>query len=225
MIGTLSIFIKNRDKEIIYKFLMMSASIMIYTSIFDLIPSSYNYISNVYNVFFSIILIIIYMFFGMLLTSIFSRKNKGESLFKLGIISMIAIIFHNIPEGMITFVSSIKDIKLGISLSFAIMLHNIPEGIAIAVPIYYSTKSRLKAFIYTFVAGFSETFGALLAYIFIDRINDYLFAIILSLTAGIMLYLSIFELIKESYKNITFIKLLKYLFIGMCLIILVKLIV
>ena len=88
---------------------------------------------------------------------------------------MIAIILHNVPEGIATFISSSKDISLGISLAIAITLHNIPEGISISIPIYYSTKSKFKALLYTFISGVSEPIGALIAYLFLSKyINDFI---------------------------------------------------
>lgn len=223
LLGSLIVFINKDENKVIYKCLMISSSIMIWTSLNDLLPSSYNYISNIYSVLPSILLIVIYMFFGFVITRVFSSKKRNDdSLYKLGIISMIAIILHNIPEGIITFVSSSKDLSLGVSLSIAILLHNIPEGIGVAVPIYYSTRSKKKAFLYTALAGFSETIGAIISYIFIDSINDYLFAVILSFTAGIMIYLSIFEFIKESRKYEKNIELIKYFFIGTIFILIIK---
>ena len=107
---------------------------------------------------------------------------------------MIALILHNIPEGMITFLTSSKDISLGIYLTISIALHNISEGIAIAIPIYYGEGSKKKAIIYTLIAALSEPLGALISYLFFYNINNYLFAIILSITAGIMIYLAIYEI-------------------------------
>ena len=71
---------------------------------------------------------------------------EDTKLYKVGIVSMLAIILHNIPEGIATYVTGVSNKTLAISLTIAIALHNIPEGISIAVPIYYSTKSKLKAF-------------------------------------------------------------------------------
>ena len=86
---------------------------------------------------------------------------------------MIVLIFHNLPEGIATFVSSYHDINLGLKLGLAIMLHNIPEGISIAIPIFYSTKSKIKAFRATLISGLSEPLGALLAFIFFKNyVND-----------------------------------------------------
>ena len=79
---------------------------------------------------------------------------------------MLAIIIHNVPEGIATFISTTKSINLGLSLTLAIAIHNIPEGISISVPIYYATKSKFKAFSYTLVSALSEPLGALLTYLF-----------------------------------------------------------
>lgn len=115
---------------------------------------------------------------------------------------MIAIIMHNIPEGVATFIACNIDIKLGITLATSIALHNIPEGVIVALPIYYSTNSFKRAFIYTFMAGFSEFAGSLVALFFLkDYINNFFIGIILSVIAGIMIQVSIYELIPNFIKE------------------------
>lgn len=116
---------------------------------------------------------------------------------------MLAIILHNIPEGIVTFLSSQSNVKLGISLTIAIALHNIPEGISIATPIYYSTNSRFKAFLYTLISGISEPIGALIAYVFLSKYigsNINIMGLILPVIAGIMTHISLFELLPTSFK-------------------------
>lgn len=125
---------------------------------------------------------------------------SNNKLYKLGIISVIALMLHNIPEGITTFISSSIDTKLGLILAISIALHNIPEGISIAIPIYYSTGKISKAFIYTLISGFSELFGAVLAYLFLAKyVNDLILGIILALTAGIMIHISMYELIPNAF--------------------------
>ena len=117
---------------------------------------------------------------------------------------MLAIILHNIPEGMATFMAGNTDIKLGISLAIAIALHNIPEGISISVPIYYATNSKFKAILYTSLSGLSELFGAIITYLFLKPfINDTLMGLLFAMIAGIMLHISFSELIPTSlnYNN------------------------
>lgn len=199
LLGSLIIFINIKDKNKIISYSMFfSSGVMLYISIFDLIPASFSYINKIYDFIPSMAIMGAYGLFGGMLVRYFDRNtNNDNKLYKIGIISMITLIIHNIPEGIITFVSSSKNISLGLSLSLSIALHNIPEGIAIAIPIYYGENSKKKAFYYTLIAALSEPLGALIGIMFINNINDYLFAILLSLTSGIMIYLSIFELYKE----------------------------
>lgn len=226
LLGSLIIFVKTKHhSKIIGISLVFSASIMLFVSFFDLIPSSFKLINKFYELLPTLMLLFIYLIFGGVLVNIISSKTpKNNNLYKIGIISMLALMLHNIPEGIITFTSSTKDFNLGVSIAISIALHNIPEGIAIAVPIYYAKNSKKQAFIYTLIAAISEPFGAFIAYLFISQINDYLFALILSLTAGIMIYLSVCELLKEYFNNYKDCKVFKYFFLGFLIMILSKII-
>lgn len=206
LLGTIIIFISKNNK-IIPKALSFAAGVMITVSITDLIPESLNYINKTFKLTPTLLIIGIFISIGIIISMTIDKyinpRREGE-LYKIGIISMIAIILHNIPEGIITYLSTETNIKLGISLTIAIALHNIPEGISIAVPIYYSTKSRGKAFIYTLASALSEPLGALLAYLFLSKIiNNIIMGTILSIVAGIMIQIAIYELIPTSlkYKN------------------------
>nr|WP_307776385.1 zinc transporter ZupT [uncultured Cetobacterium sp.] len=124
------------------------------------------------------------------------KREDMTGLYRMGIFSAIAIGIHNFPEGLATFISALEDPTLGISIAIAIAIHNIPEGIAVSVPIYYSTGSKKKAFIYSFLSGLSEPVGALLGYIILmPFINDMIFGIIFAGVAGIMVFISLDELL------------------------------
>lgn len=56
-------------------------------------------------------------------------------------------------QGVAVFLASMKSARVGASLAFAIALHNIPEGVAVSLPVYFATGSRLKGFLYAFVSG------------------------------------------------------------------------
>lgn len=153
-------------------------------------------------------------------------KEKSRGLYKIGIISMIAIILHNIPEGIATFITSSNNIKLGISLSIAIALHNIPEGISISVPIYHATNNKLKAIIYSFISGISELFGSIIAYLFLKPIiNNSIMALLYAIIAGIMLHISIYELLPTSYKISSLKPVLKGFLIGFIIMLLSHIII
>lgn len=122
--------------------------------------------------------------------------EKFRKLYRLGFFTAIAIGIHNFPEGLATFMSAIKDTKLGIAIGVAIAIHNIPEGIAVSIPIYYSTGSRKKAFVYSFLSGLAEPVGALIGFVILFRFfNEVVFGIVLASVAGIMVFISLDELL------------------------------
>ena len=231
LIGYFFIYIKNDRVGIISKALGFASGVMITISIIDLIPNSFLQLINNYNNLYTLFFVLIGLFSGILISSIIDKKVEKTSknslkLYKLGIITMIVIILHNIPEGIVTFITSSNNIKLGLTLTIAIALHNIPEGISISIPIYYSTNSKFKSFIYTFISGMSEPLGAIIAYLFLSRfINNLFLGLIYSFIAGMMINIGINELYKESInynkKNTliyliigSFIMILNHIFFG-----------
>ncbi len=210
IVGYFIIFIKRSNhNKIIVSSLSFAAGVMICTSITDLIPESLNLLGTNNSFMVTFIFSFLSILFGIVLSMIIDYyvpdtpniKNGNNTLFRLGLLSMIAIVLHNVPEGIATFMASSKNINLGISLAIAIAMHNIPEGITISVPIYYSTNSKGIAFIYNLISAVSEPFGAILAYLFLrDIMNDFILGIILSVIAGIMLEISFRVLLPSAKK-------------------------
>ena len=227
IIGIIPCFLSiNKEKEIISISLSFASGVMLSISILDLIPESFKLISISLPVV-KIIIIFISIITGILISNLINthiNKKNNNNLYKVGIISMIAIIIHNIPEGIITFITTTKNIKIGITLAIAIALHNIPEGISISIPIYYSTNNKFKAVLYTIVSGLSELLGAIITYLFLYKIiNNNILGILLSITAGIMIHISLSELLPNSlnYNN----KLPKYSFLIGIIVIIINLII
>lgn len=130
-----------------------------------------------------------------------NSPSKSPDLLKMGTFTALAIGIHNFPEGIATFASAIQDPGLGIAIAFAIAIHNIPEGIAVSVPIYFATKSKKKAFKLSFLSGLSEPIGALLAYlVLMPFLNDTMFGVIFAGVAGIMVFISLDELLPAAKK-------------------------
>lgn len=204
VLGTFIIFLsKKRTLNFLIGGISFAAGVMFFLSIFDLIPESLIFLNNTYKFIPSILISLIALSFGVCLSIIidklFPNTFDEKSLYKLGLITMIGIMIHNIPEGIATFITTNEDIKLGLSITIAITMHNIPEGISIALPIYYYTKSKKKAFFYTFICGISEPFGALIAYLFLKPTFITL-GIIYAIIAGIMIHISMYELFPSAIK-------------------------
>ena len=134
------------------------------------------------------------------------HTGSEKALHRLGIMSALAIAIHNFPEGIATFIGALNDPEMGAGITFAIAIHNIPEGIAVAIPIYYATKSKGKALLYATLSGLSEVFGALLCLVVTAIFGVEItgggpvFPLILAAVAGIMIYISLDELLPTAEK-------------------------
>lgn len=118
---------------------------------------------------------------------------------KLGFMTALGIAVHNFPEGLATFMSAMVSPELGISIAIAIALHNIPEGIAVAVPIFQSSGSKARALKLTFFSGFAEPLGGLAGYFLVRPfMTDTIFGMVFAVVAGIMVYISLDELLPAS---------------------------
>ena len=200
ILGSFIVFIPSKKEIIIPLSLTFSAAIMIGLSIFELIPEFFFYNIKVHNIYSSIFIIVLFFIISYYLIKLLNKYITNQNdLYRLGILNMIILILHNLPEGIITFISSYHDINLGIKLSIAIILHNIPEGIAIAMPIYYSKHSFKDSFIATAISGLAEPFGALLAFILLKNyISDSLINYILLFVGAMMITLAIEELLPKA---------------------------
>ncbi len=125
--------------------------------------------------------------------------KKNNKLLRMGVFTALAIAIHNFPEGLATFISALQEPAIAIPIAVAIALHNIPEGIAVSVPIYFATGSKKKAFLYSFLSGLSEPVGAIVGYLILMPIlSDTVMGVIFGMVAGIMVYISLDELLPSA---------------------------
>lgn len=184
---------------------------MIYVSMIEIFSKSKTYLISATNDVTGYYLAVASFFAGVLLIGLidyFVPSTEGDignlnqtngqqkSLQRMGLITALAIGIHNFPEGLATFTSALQDPHLGIAIAVAIAIHNIPEGIATAVPIYYATGNRKRAFLVSFFSGITEPIGAIIGYLILRPFfNDAVFGALFGLVAGIMVFISIEELL------------------------------
>lgn len=127
------------------------------------------------------------------------EAKKQNKLYRTGIFTALAIAIHNFPEGLATFMAALSDPQVAIPIAVAIAIHNIPEGIAVSVPIYYATGSRKKALFLSFLSGLSEPLGGIIGYLLLRPfISDTLLGVVFALVAGIMVFISLDELLPSA---------------------------
>lgn len=222
-VGSLiSFFVKGNNKRFLALSLSFSAGIMIYVSFMAILPEGIELIELYMGEDKGHTIGLIAFFGGIILTALLEKlihkigevpghdhgkhedhnhNHQGEHLSQLGIISAIAIAIHNLPEGLAIFTAGLKDITVAIPIAAAVIMHNIPLSIAISVPIYYSTKSKKKAFLYTLMVGLFQPIGAIVGYVLLSNFfNDGLFGILFAIISGIMIFVSLDELLPTSQK-------------------------
>jgi len=124
------------------------------------------------------------------------RTQDERRLLRMGMFTALAIAIHNFPEGLATFAAALSDPHLGVSIAVAIAIHNIPEGISVSVPVYYATGSRKKAFWHSFLSGLSEPVGAIIGYFLLQAFfSDTVFGVIFASVGGVMVFISLDELL------------------------------
>ncbi|MDU5105380.1 zinc transporter ZupT [Clostridium sp.] len=217
-IGSLIAFLaKSTNKKFLSVSLGFSAGVMIYVSMVEIFVKAKDSLVLARGEKLGNWITVISFFLGMLLIAIIdkfvpSRENPHEvrlipseeaeeeksrlGLLRTGVFTAIAIAIHNFPEGLATFVSALNDMKIAIPIAIAIAIHNIPEGISVSVPIYFATGDKKKAFIYSFLSGMAEPVGAIFGYVLLRNFfNDLSFGIIFAMVAGIMVFISLDELL------------------------------
>lgn len=212
-IGSAIAYFIRRPKIVYLSFsLGLSAGVMIYVSFVELLPNAINHIGEGLGVLFFFAGI---AFIGVIDLLVPEPENPhnyegldqpetgehDQRLMRAGLMTALAIGIHNFPEGLATFASALSDTRLGVFIAIAIAIHNIPEGIAVSVPIFFATHDKNKAFVYSFLSGVSEPVGALFGYlVLMSFLTPTVLAGTLALVAGIMVYISLDELLPMAHR-------------------------
>lgn len=213
----IALMAKHTNTKFLCASLGFSAGVMIYVSFMEMMPKAGTELISVFGEKQGTLYLILAFFAGIGFISLIDflipqsvnphemqgveDMDKKSPLKRTGIMVALSIAIHNFPEGIATFTSALGSLDVAIPITVAIAIHNIPEGIAVAVPIYHSTGSKKKAFWYSFGSGLAEPFGALIAYLFLMQFwSPELNGIILAAVSGIMVFISLDELLPSAEK-------------------------
>ncbi|MHC4426029.1 MAG: zinc transporter ZupT [Planctomycetota bacterium] len=216
--SALAFFAKRTNTKLLSAALGFSAGVMIYVSFMEIFPKAKECLVAELGAIRGYWTAVLAFFAGLVFIAIIDKlvpsfenphevhraeemdapelAAKFKNLYRMGLFTALAIAIHNFPEGLATFVSALRDTKLGIAIAVAIAIHNVPEGVAVSIPIFYATGNRRKAFVYSFLSGLAEPVGALIGYaIVFSFFNDVVFGILFASVAGIMVFISLDELL------------------------------
>jgi ZIP family zinc transporter len=214
--GVFTLAFGRRSSRMLGALLGFSAGIMLTISLADLLPHAAETLVRLGGRTAGSALAALALGLGIALAALLNRalprenglaaaakgKDKSKRLMRLGLFSALAVLVHNLPEGIATFMSAYTDLSRGIPIAVAIALHNIPEGMAVATPIYHATKSRRKAVLASFASGLSEPAGALLAYTALrPLLSEAFLALVFAVIAGLMVYIVFEGLLPSAWEH------------------------
>lgn len=206
----IAFFAKKTNTRLLAGSLGFSAGVMIYVSMAELFIKSKEYLNGSLGVIQGNAAAAAAFFAGIIMIGMIdyfvpsaegdigslSGSQHSKNLRKMGILMAAAMAVHNFPEGLVTFTSSLRDIRVGAMIALAIAIHNIPEGITTSLPIFFATGSRKKAFFISLFSGITEPLGAVLGYtIMKPYLSDGLLGVLFGIISGIMIFISIEELL------------------------------
>jgi ZIP family zinc transporter len=222
-IGSLiALIAKRTNTKFLCASLGFSAGVMLYVSFMDMLPMAKEGLVLHFGEKTGTLTLLIAFFAGMglitLIDFLMPKSNnphemqgiedmkapnvQQRSLHRTGIFVALALVAHNFPEGIAVFSAAMTGgLSVAIPITIAIAIHNIPEGIAVSVPIYHATGNKRKAFWLSFLSGLSEPVGALAAYLFLMPYwSPLMNGIVMAAVAGIMVYISVDELLPTAEK-------------------------
>ncbi len=214
----IALFAKKTNTKLLAVSLGFSAGVMIYVSMVELYAKAIEYLCQSYGAMQGNSIAAASFFAGIIMIGFIDyviptaegdignikNEEKSNKLKKMGIIAALAIAIHNFPEGMVTFTASFKDARMGLLIAVAIAIHNIPEGITASLPIFFATGNRKKAFLLSLFSGLTEPLGAIMGYLILRPfLTDSVMGILFGIVAGIMMFISIEELLPmaREYEN------------------------
>ena len=216
--GAIALIAKRTNTKFLCASLGFSAGVMLYISFMEMMPTAKESLDAVVGEKLGMLYLILAFFGGMGVITLIDFlipqsanphemhgvediSNDKKGLQRVGLVVALSIAIHNFPEGIATFASALEGLDVAIPITVAIAIHNIPEGIAVAVPIYHSTGSKQKAFWSSFTSGLAEPLGALIAYIFLMPFwSPIVNGIVLAAVSGIMIFISLDELLPSAEK-------------------------
>lgn len=192
LIGTIIVLITNK-KWIQELSLGIAFSVITLLVIFELVPETLEHCSFIVMVVFTLIGMVFIKLLDLFVPEHHHSSDSGHTL-HIGIITCIALILHNLIEGMTLYIAFSSSIKLGLLMGLGVGLHNIPMGMVIGSTLYEKNNSLFKTLAVSFLVSLSTFFGGLIVTLF-GSLDEYILGILLSLTLGMLLYMVLFELL------------------------------
>ncbi len=210
LLGTfIALFIKNSKKFISFS-IGMAFGVMLMLIIFDLAPEVVEIFFGKFTDILAVALIIVFSLSGIFLLKGFDvfvpdhehdKKHDDKNLFHIGIVSSVALVLHNIIEGMAVYSVYQNNPSTSLLLCIGVGLHNIPLGMVISAMFYDHNKNKAKTIFISFLISLSTFVGGFIMLLLSSVISELFLGVLLAVTLGMIIYISFFELLTHIVKD------------------------
>lgn len=194
----------------------MAFGVIISLILLEILPETIEIMCNEVGIIRGIIAIVLLILIGIIVLKILDlfipyhdheshhshshRNNKchDNHLYHIGIISSVAVLIHNLIEGMSLYLVASSSMMSGLLLCIGIGFHNIPMGLVIASTLTSSNFPKRKIVNISLLVSISTFIGGLVMFL-LGGVNELLEGILLGLTLGMLIYISVFELFHQIY--------------------------
>lgn len=206
IIGSAIGIMKMPSNTTMYNMLAFAAAVMISLSFLELIPEAISQGSLTFAIIGLIAGALVMFLFDKMIPHIHPnalKQEQGHSLKRSAVFIFWGIFLHNFPEGIAMAAGTVTNVKLSIVVALGLAMHNIPEGILTSAPYYKATGKRLKAFLLSSLTAIPLAIGFIIAYFAFQHISTNALSVMIAATAGVMIYISVDELIPASCFKLT----------------------
>ncbi len=211
LVGAALVFVLKNSNKLIEFSIGLALGVMSFLLVMELIPEAMELLGEQYKGQNRYFILMAGMIFGVAMLKLLDLfipdhehhehedhedKDVQENLCHIGYISSIAIILHNVIEGMAVYGAVSSSTSMGLLMSLGVGLHNIPLGMAITSTLYQTSKDKKKTWFLLLTIALSTFVGGLLMFVFREELlNNSVLGILLSITSGMLIYIILFELL------------------------------
>ena len=205
LVGAIIAFITKKNEKFVQFSISMALGVMVMLVCVELLPESQELIGSYVNNYLKGLLIIVFVILGIVMLKVLDmfipdheiKESKSENLYHIGVVSSVALILHNLIEGMAIYSSAETSLDMGLMITLGVGLHNIPMGMVIATTLSSSDNSKSKNILTVLLIALSTLIGGIIMMFLSKYITDLLLGILLCLTLGMLIYIIVFELLGE----------------------------
>jgi len=201
VIGALLAMFLKRKRNYVSIGVGFSSGIMIVISFLELLATALTMMDELFVIFAFALGFMFVFIIDIRLPHMHLIEEKGVSgrLIKISYLVAIGILIHDFPEGFAMASSFWVEVRLGLLVALGIAIHNIPEEFALAVPLVLSNKMKLLMK-FLVLSALAEPFGAIFGIAFTSLIPEFS-TFFLAFAAGVMVFISIDELVPLAYEH------------------------